>query len=407
MTAIPQQQEEEREVVEEVGKEEEKEEEEIKKEPTEEVEQKEKRDSDEESDWEYIDENGECTTYEPTLPYATLFGKQDSKVEKKDFERLQLLGKGAMGIVCLVRYRRDGKHYALKEIRKIDAMPTSGGANVAVRERDIMKKVGRGSQFLVRMHFCFQSQSKLYFALDYMAGGNVYKYTSTLPNGKATERASRHMSAQIYLALQFLHDNGIIYRDLKPENILLTENGNAKLSDFGISKQLEPSDDRTESFCGSYHYLAPEIITGKRYSCAVDWWSYGVVIYNLLTGENPFVSRAVQTLMKKIVQKPVKFFEPVEDVPRDLILRLLTKDENQRLGGLQIPQHSWFDNFNWESVYSDTPAPDWQPPSGIIAEDKVSSMVGQTLGENSLPFPGFTGVFEGFSCDNRQALLPS
>eukprot|EP01060_Flectonema_neradi_P001008 TRINITY_DN10591_c0_g1_i1.p1 TRINITY_DN10591_c0_g1~~TRINITY_DN10591_c0_g1_i1.p1 ORF type:complete len:400 (+),score=81.30 TRINITY_DN10591_c0_g1_i1:38-1237(+) len=387
---------------EEVKKEEEvKEEEEEQIEPTKEKE--EQQGEDDESDWEYIDENGECTSYEPTMPYTTLFGKQDSKVENKDFERLQLLGKGAMGVVCLVRYRRDGKHYALKEIRKRNVTPTSSGTNSVVRERDIMKKLAAGSKFLVRMHFCFQSQSKLYFALDYMAGGNLYKYTSTLPGGKVSERASRHMSAQIYLGLQFLHGNGIVYRDLKPENILLTELGNAKLSDFGISKQLD-TDDRTGSFCGSYHYLAPEIISGKRYSCAVDWWSFGVVIYNLLTGENPFVSRAADTLMKKIVNKPVKFFEPVGDIPRDLILRLLMKDESQRIGGSQIPLHPWFVDLDWESVYSDEPAPDWNPPTSIIIEEKASKMVGHTLGDNSLPFAGFTGAFDGFSCDNRQAL---
>ena len=365
-----------------------------------------KNDEEDEDDWEMIDEHGECTNYEPESPYALLFKERTAKtrVHSMDFERLALLGRGATGTVCLVRFKRDGKTFALKSIDKKDVVPNSKNeACPAIREKEVLKRT-TGCQFLVKMHYCFQSKTKLYFVLDYMAGGTIFSLTKHLPDNRATEKAARHLCAQVYLALTYLHDHGIIYRDLKAENVLLDENGNARLADFGISRQLD--DGRAQSFVGSAYYIAPEILTGAPYSYAVDWWSFGVLCYNLITGEYPFYGKQVNDIFNSIVRKNFKFYSPVSPEAADLIGRLLTKDESKRLTADGIKSHPWFANFDWSKVYLNEPAPGWQAPNEMINEAEAANMNGQTVGGDSVPVkPGANGgsLFADFSYDNTQA----
>eukprot|EP01060_Flectonema_neradi_P002496 TRINITY_DN1154_c4_g1_i1.p1 TRINITY_DN1154_c4_g1~~TRINITY_DN1154_c4_g1_i1.p1 ORF type:complete len:421 (+),score=63.32 TRINITY_DN1154_c4_g1_i1:65-1264(+) len=366
-------------------------------------------DDDDDDDWEMIDENGECTNYEPdeTVPYALLFKEKISKtrVHSMDFERLALLGKGATGTVCLVRCKRDGKTYALKSINKKDVVPTTKDeACPAIREKEVLKRT-TGCPFLVKMHYCFQSETKLFFVLDYMAGGTIHSLTKYLPDNKATEAMAKHLCAQVYLALTYLHNHGIIYRDLKAENVLLDENGNAKLADFGISRQLD-SDDRAQSIVGSAYYIAPEILTGVTYSHAVDWWSFGVLCYNLLTGEYPFYGRQLQDVFQSIVKKKFKFYTPVSNEAADLIQKLLTKDESKRITAEEIKAHPWFADYDWDQAYRDEPAPGWEAPTEMIDAAEAANMHGQTVGGDSVPVrPGVNGgsLFADFSYDNTQA----
>eukprot|EP01064_Diplonema_japonicum_P033131 TRINITY_DN645_c2_g1_i1.p1 TRINITY_DN645_c2_g1~~TRINITY_DN645_c2_g1_i1.p1 ORF type:complete len:390 (+),score=106.72 TRINITY_DN645_c2_g1_i1:59-1228(+) len=361
------------------------------------------------NDWELVDETGECTNYtldQDKTPYAKLFDLQE-RVSRSDFENLKLLGKGASGVVLLVKYKKTGQLFALKVLSKTDVLK-NGRASDPVRERDIMKMAN--FDFLVKMHYCFQSTSKLFFVLDYMPGGDLYDYTGTLEGGHFDEKTARYYAACVYMALQHLHENGIVYRDLKPENVLLDENGNAKLADFGLSKQLYDSEtdenERAKSFVGTAFYIAPEILYKKAYSFTVDWWSFGVLVFNLLTGENPFYGDSVNEIFTAILKEEpvVRSCYKVSDSARDLIRGLLTKDETKRFAGPEVKKHAWFAGFDWDSLGKKR-APKWAPPEDMITTELAKDLHGKTMQGDSFSMGKSLSemqqkMFENFTLDN-------
>eukprot|EP01059_Diplonema_ambulator_P023388 TRINITY_DN38852_c0_g1_i1.p1 TRINITY_DN38852_c0_g1~~TRINITY_DN38852_c0_g1_i1.p1 ORF type:complete len:396 (+),score=103.16 TRINITY_DN38852_c0_g1_i1:46-1233(+) len=361
------------------------------------------------NDWELVDESGECTNYSPDeakSPYASLFALNE-RVSRSDFENLKLLGKGASGVVLLVRYKKTGQLFALKVLSKTDIIK-NGRPDDPVRERDIMKKAD--FKFLVKMHYCFQSVSKLFFVLDYMPGGDLYDYTGNWEGGHFDEETAKYYAACVYMALQHLHSNGIVYRDLKPENVLLDEKGNAKLADFGLSKQLSipggEEDERAKSFVGTAYYIAPEILYKKAYSYSVDWWSYGVLIFNLLTGENPFYGDNVNEIFNAILKDSPKVRNCYKVSPeaKDLIQRLLCKNEGSRLMGVDIKAHPWFRGFDWDSLGT-KPAPNWIPPEDMVTTDTAKDLCGKTMQADSFSMGKSLSeiqqkMFENFTLDN-------
>jgi serine/threonine protein kinase len=138
------------------------------------------------------------------------------------------------------------------------------------------------------MHFSFQTPKKLYFLMDFLNGGELFFHMKK--ESRFTENKSKFYAAEVTLALRHLHERGIIYRDLKPENVLLDISGHLKLTDFGLSKMGVFGTKKIYTFCGTPEYLAPEIINGKGYTKAVDWWSLGLLLYEMLSGRHPFKS---------------------------------------------------------------------------------------------------------------------
>ncbi|KAJ9453004.1 RAC family serine/threonine-protein kinase-like protein [Diplonema papillatum] len=371
-------------------------------------------------DWELLDEDGECTNYTPDpamMPYARLFAMSKERVKRSDFEALRTLGRGTSGIVLLVRYKKNHQLYAMKIINKSDVV-SSGRAQDPIRERDVMRKTK--SRFLVRMHYSFQSSTKLYFVLDYLPGGDLYYYTEQFDGGRLDEPTARFYAACIYSALQFLHESGIVYRDLKPENVLLDENGVARLADFGLSKQLMDYSDqltdqkssRAQSFVGTAFYIAPEMLRNKSYSFQVDWWSFGVLVFNLLTGENPFYGDNVKQIFAAILQKDFSIHPSYKISPeaQDLLNKLLAKDEATRIKGADIKTHPWFAGLDWDTLGTET-APNWVPPEEMITADKAAHLAGKTMAGDSFSLTRGGNIdsfqqklFENFTLDNSDPL---
>ncbi|GFR67527.1 ribosomal protein S6 kinase, partial [Elysia marginata] len=291
------------------------------------------------------------------------------RVSMQDFELLKVLGTGAYGKVFLVRKRggRDaGKLYALKQLKKASIVQKTKTTEHTRTERQVLEAI-RESPFLVTLHYAFQTESKLNLILDFVNGGEMFTHLYQREHFK--EEEVRIYIGEITLALETLHKLGIIYRDIKLENILLDSDGHIILTDFGLSKEFLPTDPthRTYSFCGTIEYMAPEVVKGGQtgHDFAVDWWSLGVLTYELLTGASPFTvdgeKNSQSEISKRIMKCNPHFPKTFSPEAKDLIQRLLTKDPSKRLGSKSIDEvkrHPFFKSLCWEDLaQKKVPAP--------------------------------------------------
>ncbi|KAL3253103.1 hypothetical protein MRX96_054675 [Rhipicephalus microplus] len=263
------------------------------------------------------------------------------KVDMSHFDILRVLGTGAYGKVFLVRKlggQDDQKLYAMKVLKKATIVQKQKTLEHTRTERQVLEAI-RQSPFLVTLHYAFQTDAKLHLILDYVCGGELF--THLFMREHFTESEVRFYIAEIVLALEHLHKLGIIYRDIKLENILLDSEGHIILTDFGLSKEFLPheKDQRAFSFCGTIEYMAPEVVRGGSagHDFSVDWWSVGVLTFELLTGSSPFTVEGERNNQAEISKRILKSQPPIPDRitgdVKDFILKLLIKDPRKRLGG--------------------------------------------------------------------------
>ncbi|XP_029767033.1 ribosomal protein S6 kinase alpha-4 [Terrapene carolina triunguis] len=302
-------------------------------------------------------DGAEEETVELPLTDANLTGHEE-KVGMENFELLKVLGTGAYGKVFLVRKMTGhdvGKLYAMKVLRKAAIVQKAKTTEHTRTERTVLEHV-RASPFLVTLHYAFQTGSKLHLILDYVSGGELFTHLYQRDHFK--EEEVRIYAGEIVLALEHLHKLGIIYRDVKLENILLDSEGHVVLTDFGLSKEfLTEEKDRTFSFCGTIEYMAPEIIRSKSgHGKSVDWWSLGILMFELLTGASPFTLEGEKNTQAEVSRRILKCQPPfptvIGPVARDLLQKLLCKDPKKRLGsgpnGAQdIKEHPFFKGLDW------------------------------------------------------------
>ena len=275
------------------------------------------------------------------------------KVTFNDFEPLKLLGRGSFGEVLLVRLKANQKVYAMKILSK-NLLKIKRQQIHTKTERDLMVKIN--CPFIVNIKSAFQDIAKLYIVSEFMQGGDMFYH---MHDGKIiifNNDKTRFYIMELVLALEFLHKNNMVYRDLKPENILLDAKGHIKLTDFGLSKILETESDKAFTICGTPQYLAPEILQKKGYNKAVDWWSLGCVMYEMLTGKIPFAIKRGVKLNMKIYEQGVKYPDHLNKNAKDLIKKLLVIDPNERLGSgpdgsENIKKHPFFNKTNWNDAY--------------------------------------------------------
>lgn len=245
-------------------------------------------------------------------------------------------------------------------------------------EKNILMKLCH--PFLVNLNYSFQSPDKLYFVMDYVNGGELFFHLQQ--NKKFTEERARFYCAEIVLGLEYLHNSGVLYRDLKPENLLLTGDGHICMTDFGISKEgLHCEDDRTATFCGTPEYLAPEVLEGVQYGKPVDWWSFGTLMFEMLTGLPPFYDSDVQKMYQKIMTAKLSFPPTIGAEARDLLEKLLTRDPEQRLSEpAMIKKHPWFAPIDWSKLSRKEVTPPFIPP--VKSLDDVTQIDPEFLVEN-------------------------
>lgn len=227
-----------------------------------------------------------------------------------DFVILKVIGRGVMGKVMLVRHKQTKKLYALKSIHK-EWILSHGQVQHAKSERAILAafsdsffrvdETAESSGFLIKLHASFQTSTEIFYVLDFMVGGDLASILAR--DGRLGEGRAKFLAAEIAVGLHLLHSKGVIYRDLKPENVLLDSRGHVVLTDFGLSK-IMTANPKTNTFCGTAEYLAPEILKEVEYDQSVDWWSFGTMLYEMVTGITPYWSENASIMYRRILYDP-------------------------------------------------------------------------------------------------------
>jgi serine/threonine protein kinase len=275
------------------------------------------------------------------------------KIASSDFEPLHCLGKGTYGTVLLVRHTSTGRLYAQKQFRKASLTVHKKLVEQTKTERTILESVNR-HPFVVKLYYAFQDHEKLYLILEYAQGGELFTHLAA--ERMFTEEVASFYLAEMVLALEHLHHNvGVVYRDLKPENCLLDSEGHLLLTDFGLSK-VAVEDDHCKSILGTIEYMAPEVIQGHKYGMAVDWWSFGALGFDLLTGAPPFQGNSHAKIQEKIVKQKLVLPYFLGPDAKDLLTRLLRKEPSKRLGSnmpkdlTSVKKHRFFRKIDWKKL---------------------------------------------------------
>jgi serine/threonine protein kinase len=302
-------------------------------------------------------------TFQPSSSSSSSSSSSNSsKVGLREFVLLKVVGKGSFGKVMQVRKKANGRIYAMKVLQKANIIKRNQVEHTRT-ERNVLGKIAH--PFIVSLNYAFQTTDKLYFVLDYCAGGELFFHLGR--EGKFSEDRSRFYAAQIVLALEHLHSLNVIYRDLKPENVLLDHLGNVRLTDFGLSKEnVAGIDSGAHSFCGTPEYLAPEVLNRTGHGRGVDWWSLGALLYEMLTGLPPFYCRDRNQLFERIRGGTLEYPSHLSPDAVSLLQGLLNRDPQKRLGcgpsdALEIKSHPFFVTINWADLLACKLAPPWVP----------------------------------------------
>ncbi|MBN3310547.1 KS6B2 kinase, partial [Amia calva] len=264
-----------------------------------------------------------------------------------------------------------GKIFAMKVLRKAKIVCNAKDTAHTRAERSILESVRH--PFIVELHYAFQTGGKLYLILECLSGGELFMQLEK--EGIFMEDTACFYLGEISLALGHLHSCGIIYRDLKPENIMLSQLGHIKLTDFGLCKESIHEGAVTHTFCGTIEYMAPEILTHSGHNRAVDWWSLGALMFDMMTGSPHFSAENRKKTIEKILRCKLNLPPYLTVDARDLIKRLLKKSPIQRLGSTaadcaDIQKHPFFRHINWDDLLNQRVEPPYKP--FLQSEEDVS-----------------------------------
>jgi len=279
----------------------------------------------------------------------------------EDFDLLKVIGKGSFGKVMQVRKKDTQRIYALKTIRKAHIAQRPGEINHILAERTVLALFN--NPFIVPLKLSFQSPDKLYLVMSFVNGGELFYHLQR--EGKFNQDRSRFYAAELLCALEHLHGFNVVYRDLKPENILLDYTGHIALCDFGLCKLNMSETEKTNTFCGTPEYIAPELLESQGYTKTVDWWTLGVLLYEMMTGLPPFYDENVNIMYQRILRDPLHFPSDISPEARSVMTSLLQRDPSRRLGangGEEIKRHLFFSRYiDWNKLLAKKIQPPFKP----------------------------------------------
>ncbi|XP_062821610.1 protein kinase C zeta type isoform X1 [Anolis carolinensis] len=288
----------------------------------------------------------------------------------QDFDLIRVIGRGSYAKVLLVRLKKNDQIFAMKVVKK-ELVHDDEDIDWVQTEKHVFEQAS-SNPFLVGLHSCFQTISRLFLVIEYVNGGDLMFHMQR--QRKLPEEHGRFYAAEICIALNFLHERGIIYRDLKLDNVLLDAEGHIKLTDYGMCKEGLGPGDTTSTFCGTPNYIAPEILRGEEYSFSVDWWALGVLMYEMMAGRSPFDLitdnpdlNTEDYLFQVILEKPIRIPRFLSVKASHVLKGFLNKDPKERLGcqpdtGFSdIKSHTFFRSIDWDLLEKKQATPPFQP----------------------------------------------
>jgi protein kinase A len=276
-----------------------------------------------------------------------------STISLADFDIGVTLGTGSFGRVRFVTHKGTGSFWAIKMLKKAEVIRLQQVEHM-ISEKNILTHLDH--PFIVRLAGTFQDTKYLYMCLEYIVGGEFF--THLRKSGRFDHNASKFYATQIILVFEYMHRDDFIYRDLKPENLLLDKMGYLKITDFGFAKKVA---FKTYTLCGTPEYIAPEVLLNKGHGKGVDWWTLGILLYEMMAGQPPFVDDDPMGIYQQILAGKVTFPRHFDKNAKSLIKKLLVADLTKRYGCMKggaddVKKHKWFQAFDWEALMNKTVA---------------------------------------------------
>jgi len=270
-----------------------------------------------------------------------------------DFNSLAVLGKGHFGEVILTEAKTSKKLYAMKAINKRTVIDNDEFECIKSEKRIFLLANKERHPFLLNLHACFHSDTHLYFVMDYISGGDLMRHLARHP---FSLEQTRFFAAEICLAIKYLHENAILHRNLKLSSILLTPEGHVKLSDHEFSKENMWYGSTTRTFCGTVEFLPPEILLDNSYGWSVDWWAFGVMLYQMVLQQSPFQGEDEDEIYDAILSHDPLYPSTLSEDSVAILRNLLAREPSSRLGSgatdaQEIMSHAFFRGIVWQDVY--------------------------------------------------------
>ncbi|KAM4676439.1 protein kinase C theta type [Discoglossus pictus] len=280
------------------------------------------------------------------------------KLSFSDFILHKMLGKGSFGKVFLAELKKTNQFFAMKVLKK-DVVLMDDDIECTMVEKRILSLAWE-HPFLTHLYCTFQTKENLFFVMEYLNGGDLMFHIQSCH--KFDLARATFYAAEIVCGLQFLHSKGVVYRDLKLDNVLLDMEGHVKIADFGMCKESMFGDAKTSTFCGTPDYIAPEILLGQKYNYSVDWWSFGVLLYEMLIGQSPFHGIDEEQLFQSIRMDNPIYSRYLNKEAKDILIMLFVREPESRLGVRgNIRQHSFFQFIDWERLEKREVEPPFKP----------------------------------------------